>query len=89
MAYRVTNQQLDAVCDRINKALKAPTQAWVDGVAQVGHYYVDHAYGGVCLHRISGDGGSVSTPLGQGCTTKRELCDQMHAFLAGVAAARA
>jgi hypothetical protein len=89
MASRITDKQLDAMCDRINRATGSPLVPWArnaDGrnVAQIGNYHISHAYGGVCLHRMHNAGGGVSSPLYSGHIPKRELYDQMFAFLMGI-----
>lgn len=85
---RITDKQLNALCARINEATGSPATGWqtVDGRnrANVGHYHISHAYGGVNLERMSNESGGVSCPLGLGHRPKRELWGQMHAFLAGL-----
>ncbi len=93
MAERITDKHLQAVCDRINRITKSPMEPWaldpVKGkhVAQIGNYHISHAYGGVCLHRMVNEGGGVSSVLGYGHGTKRELYERMQAFIAGIGAA--
>jgi hypothetical protein len=55
--------------------------------ANVGHYHISHAYGGVCLHRMSNESGGVTTPLTYGHVPKRELYNAMLAYIAGFEAA--
>lgn len=91
MPQRITDKQLDALAKRINEVTGSPLQSWVrdengKNVAQVGNYHISHAYGGVCLHRMSNTGGGVTTVLGYGHCPKRELFEKMHAFLAGLEA---
>ena len=92
MSNRITEKQLQAVCDLINKETTSPMAPWVknaDGklVGQIGNYHISHAYGGVCLHRMSNERGGVSDVFYCGHVPKRELFNQMHALLAGLAAA--
>jgi hypothetical protein len=94
---RITEKDLQAVCNRINRTLNMPLQPYelqlADGdkpskyVAQIGCYHLSHAYGGVALHRMYNDGGGVSDVFG-GHMPKRELYGKMHAFLAGLDAAK-
>ena len=84
---RITEKKLNALCERLNKLTGSPeTPYTLDGVgirANVGNYHISHAYGGVCLHRMSNESGGVTTPLNCGHVSKRELYNAMHAFMAG------
>ena len=86
---RITEKDLQGVCDRINKVTGSPMQPWLRdetgrGGAQIGNYHISHAYGGVCLHQMTNAGGGVRTPLSGGYSTKRELYNEMRAFLRGL-----
>ena len=81
---RITDKQLDAIAERLNKLTNSPLTPWINGKAQIGNYHISHAYGGVCLHRMHNEGGGVSSPLSCGHVTKRELADLMYAFIAGI-----
>ena len=86
---RVTEAQLQAVVDRINRITgspMAPYFARADGqnIAQLRNYHLSHAYGGVCLHRMYNIGGGVSSPLSTGHIPKRELLNLMHAYIDGL-----
>jgi hypothetical protein len=97
MTTRITEKDLQAVCDRINRTCGTPLtpyefQPAKDGapskyVAQIGCYHLSHAYGGVALHRMYNEGGGVSDVFG-GHVTKRDLYERMHAFLRGINVAR-
>jgi hypothetical protein len=88
---RVTEAQLKAVVERINTATNSPKDAYSRSenkfAANVGNYHLSHAYGGVCLHRMANDNGGVYDVFRSGHVTKRELFNQMHAFLTGIEAA--
>ena len=88
MAYRITEKQLEAVCDLINRETNSPIAPYarIDSklVAQIGNYHISHAYGGVCLHRMSNEHGGVSDVFTCGHSPKRELFERMHAYLAGM-----
>jgi hypothetical protein len=93
MADRITEKQLDALCERLNKATGSPLAAYTrrdDGTlrANVGNYHISHAYGGVCLHRMCDESGGVTTPLSTGHVPKRELWNLMHAYLRGIESER-
>jgi hypothetical protein len=81
---RVTEAQLQAIVDRLNRVTGMPAAPYVNGKAQVGNYHLSHAYGGVCLHRMHNEGGGVSCPIVGGHVTKRELANLMHAYIAGL-----
>lgn len=80
----ITEKQLQAVVDRLNRITNSPMQPYVDGKAQPGNYHLSHAYGGVCLHRMGNENGGVSSPLSTGHITKRELLNLMHAYISGL-----
>lgn len=85
---RITDKDLDRLAERLNNLTKSPTKPYdtVDGkmTAQVGNFHISHAYGGVCLHRMSNTSGSVSTPLVSYHQPKRALYDAMHTFMDGI-----
>ena len=81
---RVTEKQLEAIVDRINRITGSPSAPYIDGKAQVGNYHISHAYGGVALHRMYNEGGGVTSPLSTGHIPKRELTALMYAFINGI-----
>jgi hypothetical protein len=90
---RITVVQLQAAVDRLNRETGSPMQPYApdtDGRqrAQIGNFHLSRAYGGFALHRMVTDGGNVSSPLSTGHIPARELLDRMHAYLAGIDAAR-
>lgn len=93
MAFRITDKMLDTLAGRLNKLTGSPETSYTRGEdgrlrANVGNYYISHAYGGVCLHRMSNENGGVTCPLDNGHGPKRELWEKMHAFIAGIETAR-
>lgn len=91
MTTRITDKHLEGLIRRLNKLTgmpEAPYAKDADGniKPQAGSYHLSHAYGGVCLHRMSLTEGctGVTTPLGIGHIPKRELCDQIYAFIRGI-----
>lgn len=90
MTTRITEKQLRAVVDRINAATGSPLYPYLEingkWTAQIGNYHLDMAYGGVKLARMCSEGGGTSDVLRSGFCTKRELYDQLHAFLRGLEA---
>lgn len=90
---RITEKDLEAVVDRINRVTSSPPASYVkdvDGklVAQVGNYHLSYAYGGVSLHRMV-EGGGETNVFRCGHVPKRELYVMMQAFLDGWADAYA
>ena len=88
MGQRITDKDLDKLCDRINELTESPMRPWGDGEANIGNFHIAHAYGGVRLHRMYNKGGGITTPLGGGYVTKRELYDRLHAYILGMEAAK-
>ena len=91
---RVTDKQLQAIVDRINRVMGTPMEPYARAseaeqwAAQIGNYHLSGAYGGKSLHRMVSDGGGISDVFGCGHVSKRELADRMYAFLRGVELAR-
>jgi hypothetical protein len=85
---RVTEKQLQAIVDRLNRITNSPMEPYIEREAQIGNYHLSHAYGGVCLHRMFNEGGGVSSPLSTGHISKRELMGLLYAFINGIETAR-
>lgn len=92
MTTRITISNLEAVVARINRLTGSPAAPWRRegdrSRANIGNYHLSQCYGGVCLHRMSNESGGVTTPLGSGHVPKRELYEQLHAFLRGIEIAK-
>ena len=90
---RITEKQLEAVCQYINELTNSPLEPWTrtesSFKSNIGNYHIHHAYGGVCLHRMSNESGGVSTPLVYGHVPKRELYNAMQAFIRGLTQTKA
>ncbi len=88
MTYRITEKDLQAVCDRLNITLNRPIQPWDKSGdryrANIGNFHISHAYGGVSLHEMMTDGGGVRDTFSCGHMPKRELFNRMHAMLDGI-----
>lgn len=90
---RVTIKQLENLCEMLNRMTDSPLKPYErdeDGklVAQIGNYHISQAYGGVCVHRMANEGGGVNTPIVHGHIPKRELFEQMWAYIRGMQDAR-
>lgn len=89
---RITVKDLEAVVRRVNRTVNgSEVEPWVRGEdgqlrATVGAYYLDGAYGGYELLRMSNENGGVTDVLASGHVPKRELYALMHAFLRGIEA---
>jgi hypothetical protein len=89
---RITRKHLERLADHINRETGAPREYWAVKPAQAtesnkcktnaGHYYIDGAYGGFSLERLS-NGGGASDVLTTGHVPARELFNLIHAYLAG------
>ena len=85
---RITEKDLRELCERLNLLTDSPLTPYskdANGkfLPNAGNYYLDYAYGGVQLQRISPRG--CETPLGGGYCTKREMYDKIHAYMRGMA----
>jgi hypothetical protein len=85
---RVTVKYLEAAIRRLNEATNSPIEPYSktgDGriEANIGCYHLSEAYGGYQLQRICNAGGGVTTPLGLGYASKRELLGKIYAFIDG------
>ena len=81
---RITDRNLEAVVARINRMTGSPIKPYVEGQPQANCYLLDYAYGRVALHRMMPTGTGQREIISRG--TKRELYDQLFAFIAGLEA---
>lgn len=86
---RVSIKHLEFQVERINKMTGSPKTAYtkkVDGklVANVGHYHLDQAYGGIKLVRMDNEGGGIEVITRHGYVTKKELYYQLDAIITGL-----
>jgi len=89
MSNRITQKDLEFLVSQINKLTGSPAEYSTkqdDGTykTNIGHYHLSYAYGGVNLHRTVSDGGAITTPLGGGYHTKRELYHRLQSFIYGL-----
>lgn len=86
MMERITEKQLQAVIDRLNRTTNSPIASYTkteQGLkANVGNYHLDYAYGRVAVARMHNAGGGIESILPGG--TKRECYEQLHAYLKGI-----
>jgi len=92
MSDRITDSMLNSRVKRLNELTNSPLEPYsrIEGrtVANIGNFHLSHAYGGVCLHRMYNDGGSITTPIISYHTTKRHLYDLINAYADGIMFAR-
>jgi hypothetical protein len=74
---RVTDKQLQAMVDRLNRLTGNPAEPWTRGEdgrnrANLGNYHLSFAYGGVDAHQMTNEGGGVRSLTGRH-GTRREL----------------
>ena len=85
---RITDKMLENLCARLNKETNSPATSYTRTEtvlrANIGNFHISHAYGGVCLQRMSNEAGGVTCLLSQGHDTKRKLWDAMQALLSGI-----
>ena len=91
MRNRINQSDLESLVSTINTMTDSPIEystKQADGTYKinVGHYCLSYAYGGVNLHRVVSDGGGVTTPIGGGYHTKRELYYRLQSFIMGLTA---
>lgn len=87
MTDRITNAHLNGLCHWLNVCTGNPhtyCQNTDTFTANVGHYYIDRAYGGVALCQVLNESGGVVDVLGSGHVTKRDLWNRMQAFSRGL-----
>ena len=87
---RITEKDLQAVVNRINRTMGTPLAPYTRDesgkyTANVGNYHLSGAYGGWALHQMGNESGGIRDVLRGGHVPKRDLYNQMHAFLEGVA----
>jgi hypothetical protein len=79
---RTTLPILKQMIDTLNRMSGSPTEGpYKDGVPQVGHYFLQGAYGGWQVQRITASGGCYSVTSGY--RSKREIYDFLRAFMDG------
>lgn len=93
MTQRITLKDLDLLVGRLNRVTNSPetySDKQPDGgfKANIGHYHLDQAYGGIKLARVYNEGGGITSPCSMGYETKRDAYRIIETFIAGIEAAR-
>jgi hypothetical protein len=83
-----TQKDLDGLVSRLNRITESPAEysTKLDGVykANIGHYHLDCAYGGVKLARTITAGGGIRTPVSMGYESKKDAYYIIAAFISGI-----
>jgi hypothetical protein len=82
-------RDLEPAVARLNRLTSSPLTPYTRAAngefrANIGNYYLDQAYGGVCLQRMVNGGGGCSDVLMSGHIPKRELYQRLHAYIRGI-----
>ena len=81
---RITEKDLNKAVERLNKLTGSPeTYMNEDRMTNIGHFCIDHAYGGVQLQQVCNCSGGVRDVLNSGFVPKKELYALIHALIAG------
>jgi len=93
MTQRITEKMLQARIDYLNRITGSPESPYAPGEdgkmkAQIGNYHLSHAYGGVCVHRMSNEHGGINTPIISYHAPKRECFDALGAYIDGYEACK-
>ena len=78
----ITQSDLNQIVKVLNNTVGAPAAAWINGIAQINHHFIDYAYGGQCLMKIANTGGGCN-PVLPGFVSKRELYTKINAYIDG------
>lgn len=83
---QATRSALDVKAQRVNRITGSPDVGYdsTNQTFNVGHFFIEGAYGGVKLSRITTTGGCDRDVLGAGFVSKPRLADLMDAFIAGL-----
>jgi hypothetical protein len=75
---RIKREELDRMAELINKMTGSPCDYGV------GNYYINRAYGGYCLERMSNESGGCSDVFRCGHVPARDLYNRMRAYIDGL-----
>ena len=85
---RITIKDLENRVKYLNELTEKPTQRYTkkDGkyISNVGHIFISQAYGGCELQQVWNEGGAVIDVLKTGHIPKKELYNQINAFIEGI-----
>lgn len=82
---RITRKDLDGAVDLLNRIAGMPMHPYrMNGVANVGNYHLDGAYGGWALHQMANHGGGIRDIFNMGHMPARELYNLIYAYRKGI-----
>lgn len=83
MPNRITIKTLESMVGRLNQITNSPeTMGSPD--ANIGHWMLSQAYGGVCVESITNSAGGTSCPIWIGHIPKRDAFAMLNVFLNGL-----
>lgn len=90
---RITLDMLERKVTYLNKITGNPSEPYTKGDdgrsrANIGHYCLDGAYGGVALYQLESETGGVRSVFNVGHVPKRELYALICAYIAGIEAGK-
>ncbi|MFA5154228.1 MAG: hypothetical protein WC554_16885 [Clostridia bacterium] len=92
MMDRITNKDLERMIKELNHLTNNPIEPYTKTdagyTANLGHYHIDAAYGGVKLAQITSDGGGERDISHDGYGTKRQLYAFLQAYIEGIRAGK-
>lgn len=81
---RITQKDIEMVVERLNVMRGQAPEPFVNGMWNVGTYYISGAYGGWKLVRVANESGAESDPIGSGYVPRRQLYDLIQSYIRGV-----
>jgi len=90
---KITMRHLDGLIAILNRITNSPStysnkRETGNFKANIGHYHLDQAYGGVRLARVVNENGGISSPISMPFGTKREAYLLIAAFIGGIEASK-
>jgi hypothetical protein len=87
---RISIKDIEARISYLNKITGSPETAYtnIGGKlsANIGHYYLDQAYGGCALYRMDNESGGVDDTSRIGHAPRKDLYNWINAYIAGIQA---
>jgi len=88
---RITIKKIETRVQYLNELTESPLSTYTKDkddkfTANIGNFHIYQAYGSTGIHRISNQGGGVTTIIGLG--TKKECYNQLNALIKGIEIAK-
>ena len=86
---RITKKQLESLVKYINELTGNPNEPYTRDesgkyTANIGNYHLDGAYVGWRLVQMVNESGAITNVLSSGYIPKRQLFNELHAFIQGI-----